>query len=91
MFACNITVRTAVLTGQHPLHCHLSHLSSLEVQMHFLLQVQLTDVNNDYFCKKGPKIFAYITCTLRFSFFIPCEKKVFISDRLEAKTKIALT
>ena len=24
-------------------------------------------------------------------FFISCEKKVFISDRLEAKTKIALT
>ena len=51
------TVRTAVQTSQNPLHCHLSHLSSLEVQTHFLLQVQLTDVNNDYFCKKRAENF----------------------------------
>ena len=65
--------------------------------MHFLLQ--LTDVNNDhrdhsvveqyYFCKRGPKYFACII--LRFSFFSSFEKKLFISDRLEAEMKIALT
>ena len=42
------------------------------------------------FLKKGWN-FSLILHTLRFSFFISCQKKVFKSDRLEAKTKIALT
>ena len=89
------TVWNAVLTSQNPLHCHLSHLSPLEVQTHFLLQ--LTHANNDhhdhsiikqyYFCKRGPKYFAYII--LRFIFFSSFEKNVFLyNNQIKAQALI---
>ena len=60
-------------------------VSFLSISYHSLYHWLL--YNNIIFAKGGLKYFAYII--LRFSFFSPCEKNIFISDRLEAETKIA--